>query len=293
MTSGATDEITPRVLRTPRAAGLAGIVFAVLFGLIVVLLRKVVPPDPHAAGAWLTKAGSRREIQFALGLVPFCGIFFLWFMGAVRSRIGENEDKFLATVFLGSGLLFIAMLFVFSALFGALIGVAGLHHGNPPLDIWQLIRTGNDIQSRRYLRRADGGRVHDRGVDNCLPAAGPQPGGGRIWLRRRGAAALRELVDPLADAGLPGLGPAREHQHRRLVIPRPRSGSRERCRSRLSPSSKTAGDYLRMFTARATTRIPTTTEIASSAIIMSFAHGLIAETSVGLNAIAALKERCR
>ena len=48
-----------------------------------------------------------------------------------------------------------------------------------------------------------------------------------------------------------------------------------------------------MFTARATTRIPTTTEIASSAIIMSFAHGLIAETSVGLNAIAALKERCR
>jgi hypothetical protein len=110
MTSGATDEITPRVLRTPRAAGLAGIVFAVLFGLIVVLLRRVVPADPHDAGAWLTKAGSRREIQLALGLVPFCGIFFLWFMGAVRSRIGETEDKFLATVFLGSGLLFIAML---------------------------------------------------------------------------------------------------------------------------------------------------------------------------------------
>jgi hypothetical protein len=129
MTSGATDEITPRVLRTPRAAGLAGIVFAVLFGLIVVLLRRVVPADPHDAGAWLTKAGSRREIQLALGLVLFCGIFFLWFMGAVRSRIGETEDKFLATVFLGSGLLFIAMLFVFSALFGALIGVAGLHHG--------------------------------------------------------------------------------------------------------------------------------------------------------------------
>jgi hypothetical protein len=51
--------------------------------------------------------------------------------------------------------------------------------------------------------------------------------------------------------------------------------------------------YLRMLTARATTRIPTTREIASSVIIMSLAHGLIAETSVGLNAIAALKERCR
>ena len=140
MTSGATDQITPRALQTPRAAGLAGIAFAVLFGLIVVLLRRVGPADPHAAGTWLTNASSRREVQFALGLVPFCGIFFLWFMGAVRSRVGDTEDKFLATVFLSSGLLFIAMLFVIAALFGALIGIAGLHNGNPPLDIWQLGR---------------------------------------------------------------------------------------------------------------------------------------------------------
>ena len=46
--------------------------------------------------------------------------------------------------------------------------------------------------------------------------------------------------------------------------------------------------YFRMFTARATTRIPTTTEIVSSAIIMSFAQGFIADTSVGLKAIAVL-----
>ena len=54
--------------------------------------------------------------------------------------MGDAEDKFLATVFLGSGLLFVAMTFVFSALFAALIGVAGLHHGRPPLDLWQLGR---------------------------------------------------------------------------------------------------------------------------------------------------------
>lgn len=51
--------------------------------------------------------------------------------------------------------------------------------------------------------------------------------------------------------------------------------------------------YFRILTARATTRTPTTTEMASSAIIMSFAHGLTAETSVGLNASAVLKERCK
>jgi len=138
--AAATTDITPKRLRTPRAAGLAGVLFAVLFGAIVILLRKAVPADPHAAGEWLTSTTSRRNIQFALGLVPFCGIFFLWFMGAVRDRIGEYEDKFLATVFLGSGLLFIAMVFAFSALFGALIELAGLHNGNPPLDIWQLGR---------------------------------------------------------------------------------------------------------------------------------------------------------
>ncbi len=138
--AAATTDITPKRLRTPRAAGLAGVLFAVLFGVIVILLRKAVPADPHAAGEWLTSTTSRRNIQFALGLVPFCGIFFLWFMGAVRDRIGEYEDKFLATVFLGSGLLFIAMVFAFSALFGALIELAGLHNGNPPLDIWQLGR---------------------------------------------------------------------------------------------------------------------------------------------------------
>jgi hypothetical protein len=136
----AEEEITPRVLDTPRAAGVAGILFALLFGLIVVLLRRVIPSNPHTAGTWLTNASDRRELTFALALVPFSGIFFLWFMGAVRSRIGDAEDKFFSTVFLGSGLLFVAMLFVFAALFGALIGIAGLHKGNPPLDIWQLGR---------------------------------------------------------------------------------------------------------------------------------------------------------
>jgi hypothetical protein len=136
----AEEAITPKVLQTPRAAGVAGILFALLFGITVVLLRRVVPSNPYAAGAWLTHPSNRRELTFALALVPFCGIFFLWFMGAVRARIADAEDKFFSTVFMGSGLLFVAMLFVFAAIFGALISVAGLHNGRPPTDIWQLGR---------------------------------------------------------------------------------------------------------------------------------------------------------
>ena len=49
--------------------------------------------------------------------------------------------------------------------------------------------------------------------------------------------------------------------------------------------------YFRMLTARATTRIATTREMASSAIIMSFIQGLTADTSVGLKAVAVAKAK--
>jgi hypothetical protein len=63
-------------------------------------------------------------VAIALNLVPFAGIAFLWFIGVVRDRIGGREDRFFATVFLGSGLLFVGMLFVAAAVAGGLIAAA-------------------------------------------------------------------------------------------------------------------------------------------------------------------------
>jgi hypothetical protein len=51
----------------------------------------------------------------------FAGIAFLWFIGVVRDRLGEFEDRFFSTVFLGSGLLFLAMLFASAAVAGGII----------------------------------------------------------------------------------------------------------------------------------------------------------------------------
>jgi len=51
--------------------------------------------------------------------------------------------------------------------------------------------------------------------------------------------------------------------------------------------------YFRMFTARATTNIATSREMLSSSIIMSLAQGLTADTSVGLKAVAVVKDKCR
>jgi hypothetical protein len=78
----------------------------------LVLLRLSVPADPRVAGTWLTDPGRRVAVKIALDLIPFAGIAFLRFIGVIRDRAGEREDRFFAIVFLGSGLLFVAMLFV-------------------------------------------------------------------------------------------------------------------------------------------------------------------------------------
>ena len=108
-------------LRTPRAAAVAGIIFSVLLIAALVLLRVSIPAHPAVPGAWLTDSRRRATVAIALNLIPFAGIAFLWFVGVVRDRIGEREDRFFATVFLGSALLFVAMLFVGAAVAGGLI----------------------------------------------------------------------------------------------------------------------------------------------------------------------------
>ena len=125
-------------LRTPRAAAVAGIIFSALMITALVLLRVSVPGRLSTTGAWLTQPGKRAAVAVALNLVPFAGIAFLWFIGVVRDRVGEREDRFFATVFLGSGLLFVAMLFVAAAVSGGLI--AGASFGLPDSNTLALAR---------------------------------------------------------------------------------------------------------------------------------------------------------
>ena len=106
-------------LKTPRAAAIAGILFSVLLIAGLLLFRLSVRADPLEAGAWLRT--SANTIALGLNLIPFAGIAFLWFIAVLRDRLGELEDRFFATVFLGSGLLFLAMLFASAATGGGII----------------------------------------------------------------------------------------------------------------------------------------------------------------------------
>jgi hypothetical protein len=113
------ETLTRGKLKTPRAAAIAGIAFSILLIAIIALLRMTVPADPGESGAWLSTHA--RTVVLALYLIPFDGIAFLWFIGVLRDRLVQREDRFFATVFFGSGLLFLAMLFAAAAIIGALV----------------------------------------------------------------------------------------------------------------------------------------------------------------------------
>ncbi|WP_448811740.1 hypothetical protein [Agromyces bauzanensis] len=95
--------------------------FALLFATAIVLLRSAIPDTPETVPDWSGDAGTRLAI--AVGLMPFAGVAFLWYLGVLRDTFGEREDKLFSSVFLGSGILFVAMMFIATAIAGGLLSI--------------------------------------------------------------------------------------------------------------------------------------------------------------------------
>ena len=128
------EHISDRDLRTPRAAAIAGIVYAVLYSCSYALLLQSVPEISSSGdtGAWLPV--KFETVTLALSLQPFAGIAFLWFMAVVRDRLSHLEDQFFSTLFFGAGILYIAMYFCAGAVFG---GMVSLVHYYPDSNVTQ------------------------------------------------------------------------------------------------------------------------------------------------------------
>ncbi len=100
--------IAPR-LRGRRSAAVAGVLFAILLITAIVTMRLATGEADYQTLA--SDSDRRSLIALSLQIVPFAGIAFLWFIGVVRDQLGQVEDRLFSTVFLGSGLLFLATLF--------------------------------------------------------------------------------------------------------------------------------------------------------------------------------------
>jgi hypothetical protein len=108
-----------KALKSPRSAAIAGIIFSALYGTSMVLINISLPHEPAAGFSWLET--DVRTVTLALNLIPYAGIAFLWFIGVIRDLLSDMEDRLFATVFLGSGLLFLALTFMGAALAGGLL----------------------------------------------------------------------------------------------------------------------------------------------------------------------------
>ena len=98
---------------------MAGVLFGVLFGAVIILIRLRMPEGTRDSALWVSD--SHSGITIAAKLMPFAGISFLWFIGVVRDGFGRYEDRFFASVFLGSGILFLAMMFIATAVAAGLV----------------------------------------------------------------------------------------------------------------------------------------------------------------------------
>lgn len=115
------SSVTRQALKTPRAAAIAGILFAIMFTISIILVRVAVPKVLSGELGKTSVIENSAKISLALTLVPFAGIAFLWFIGVLRDRMGKLEDQFFSTVFFGSGLLFLAMTFASAAISGGVL----------------------------------------------------------------------------------------------------------------------------------------------------------------------------
>jgi hypothetical protein len=142
-------EVTRSLWRSRRAAALAGIVFAVLLIAAMVMMRMAVSGGSFTS---LQSDPDRRGlVRASLNLVPFAGIAFLWFIGVVRDQLGALEDRLFSTVFLGSGLLFLAMVFVSAVTTSSLLSM--VEGPNANADLWAYGRSSTELLISVYAMR--------------------------------------------------------------------------------------------------------------------------------------------
>lgn len=89
------------------AAALSGIAASLSLSLAVFLLSRQPGVGSSPADlSWYSDQVHRESVFVGLNLAALGVVAFLWFMAVIRRRLGDREDQFFATVFLGSGISF-------------------------------------------------------------------------------------------------------------------------------------------------------------------------------------------
>lgn len=111
--------------RPVESAAAAGIVFSFTSVASLVLLRATPYRSDAEVTAWRIDDANRTRLAIGLSLASVAAVALLWFVAVVRRRVGDREDRFFATAFLGSAIVYACLWAVGTTLFAASALVAG------------------------------------------------------------------------------------------------------------------------------------------------------------------------
>jgi uncharacterized membrane protein len=117
----AVDTGLRRRLASIEAAAIAGIVCAVGWSLALrgLLAAPGLGADDAEIRRFYADAGNATAAMVWLQVLVVSSIAFLWFVGVVRGRIGDQEPRLVGTVFFGGSILLAALLFLGASLLAA------------------------------------------------------------------------------------------------------------------------------------------------------------------------------
>lgn len=108
-------------MRSIEAAAIAGLLHSVLS--LAATFMFLDSPDPadgdQVIREWYLDDGHQRKLILALNLLTMSTIMFVWFVAVIRRRVGDRENRFFGTVFLGSALLLTGAWLVAGVFFAA------------------------------------------------------------------------------------------------------------------------------------------------------------------------------
>ena len=194
----------PRTDHTPRCGGGGrGVRHPVRVG--AVIIRSFMVSQTSGPPSGIADVLGDHVVFVPAYLIPFAGIAFLWFIGVVRDRIGVYEDRFFATVFLGSGIVFVAMLF-------SAVG-ADRAADDEPTDHRDAELGESIARAMFYMYGARSAGVFTIVTSTIVLRTERFPDGRRSPARCRSRAAPERAVVRHGHPALPRMGPAPEPDH--------------------------------------------------------------------------------
>lgn len=114
-------DVTPIAKRPkPESAAVAGIVYALAAGLVLLIIDSIPKGMSESQwDQWLSDTANTTPVYWSATLASLAGVAFLWFIAVIRRRLGKREDKFFASVFWGSALVYLGLWLVAVSLVAA------------------------------------------------------------------------------------------------------------------------------------------------------------------------------